>query len=270
MMVERKPWHRVATIKDVGGKTPAAIKSAARALRVLEFFDEVRRGARANEISERLDIPQSSASFLLNSLVQLGYLDIDFATHVYTPTLRVAMLGNWLDRGHFRDGRILDMVEKLSDRTGFAIGLSTRSGIHVRYLQAIQAQSQGSLHIPLSTRRYAVWSSAGIVLLTDLGASELTNLIRRTKAERDPFVERIDYEAVVAHVAAARRDGYFLSKGLVTPIAGSLSMRLPAAVTGSWQAIAISMNGDLDTMVADEANCIAILREAVADVANGD
>jgi DNA-binding IclR family transcriptional regulator len=86
-------WSSIATAKDVDSKLPTAVKSAARTLRVIEFFVEVRRRARANEIADRLGLPQSSASALLNSMVRLGYLDFDYATHTYEPTLRVAMLG---------------------------------------------------------------------------------------------------------------------------------------------------------------------------------
>src|SRR3954467_12300537 len=88
---------------DAGPPASALVKSAGRVLQVLEFFDEVQREARVQEIAERLSFPQSSTSVLLKCLVQLGYLDYDANSRSFLPSPRVALLGTWLDKGPVRN-----------------------------------------------------------------------------------------------------------------------------------------------------------------------
>lgn len=259
-------WSSIATAKDVESKLPAAVKSAARALRVIEFFVEIRRSARANEISDRLGLPQSSTSVLLNSMVRLGYLDFDFSTHTYQPTLRVAMLGAWLEKGPFRDGSMLSMIERLADETGYAVSLSARSDMHVRYMYAIQARDPAIVRITLATRRYAVWSSSGLVLLVEIAGADIKALIRKTLAEKDPFVRQINASQVLEHIEVAKKQGYFFSRELVTAKVGSISIRLPASLTGNREAVALSVAGNLETVARSEQDIVEKMRAAISQL----
>lgn len=260
-------WNAKPSVQDVPSAVPAAVKSAARAFRIVEFFAEVRRPARANEIANRLGFPQSSTSVLLNSLVRLGYLDHDIAAHTYFPSLRMAILGSWLDQGHFRDGSIMRVLETLSDETGYAISLATRSGIHVRYIHTIQGKLPGSLHIPASIRRYAVWSAAGIALLTEATEQEIRGLIRRTKAEPGETAKQIDLRQVLEFVRTAREVGYFLKEGFIVPNTQVLSMALPKRVTGQWQEVALVIGANGTEIRDHEIDLVARARELISELA---
>lgn len=257
-------WSSIETAKDVESKLPAAVKSAARTLRVIEFFVEVRRRARANEIADRLGLPQSSASALLNSMVRLGYLDFDYATHTFQPTLRVAMLGAWLEDGPFRDGSMVSMIEGLANETGHAVSLSTRNDIHVRYMYTIQSRDPAVACITLAIRRYAVWSASGMALLASKPQGDVKALIRRTRAEDDPFVRQIKAAQVLERLDEATRQGYSFSRGLVTQGAGSIAMKLPSSLTGDHEEIALSVAGDLEKLTNAETKIVTLIRDAVA------
>lgn len=253
-------WSSVLTPKDVGSSAPSAIKSAARALRVLEFFAEIRRGARENEIAERLEMPQSSTSVLLTSLVKLNYLDFDYPTHTYRPTLRVALLGAWLDTGPFRDGSMLQMLERVAEETSSVVSLSQGKNIYVRYLHVIQSNNQ-AVHLSLALRRYIVWSSAGISLLVGRPEAEIKRLVTSTRAQDDPFVDRIRLEKVLEMVRAATQQGYFFSRGMVTPGMGTISMRLPPSLAGSQGPIVFGVGGPLDILERSEKDIVQQIRE---------
>ena len=51
----------------------STVKSAARVLAILEYFDDLQRPSTVTEIAEELTYPQSSTSALLRSLVSMGY-----------------------------------------------------------------------------------------------------------------------------------------------------------------------------------------------------
>ena len=90
-----------------------AVKSAQRALEILEVFARHRRPLALKEILDELGYPTSSGSALMKSLVQLGYLDYDRERRTYFPTMRIAVLGAWVPGALFGDGQLLPALEDL-------------------------------------------------------------------------------------------------------------------------------------------------------------
>ncbi|WP_407168558.1 helix-turn-helix domain-containing protein [Bradyrhizobium sp. ORS 111] len=232
-------------------------------LRIIEFFDEIRRPARANEVAERLGFPQSSTSVLLNSLVGLGYLDFDGRSKTYLPSIRIAVLATWRDTGCFRDGSMLAELDRLEAESGLAACLSTRSGIFVRYLNVVQHVRPGDVHITLSAKRYAVRSAAGIVLIADLSEAEIKRLIHRTRAEGDRAIADLSGREVIARVCWAKQHGYYFSAGLVDPRSGAVAIGLPKSITGGWQEMALSLAGRLELVDSKLKEHVRLLRHSI-------
>lgn len=241
-------------------KTQTAVKSALRAVQVFEFFLEIRRSATSKEIAEGLEIPQSSASMLLRSLRDHGYLDYDPTDRTYLPTPRVTLLGAWLDRGPIRDGRLIDALNWLAYETSKAVVVATRIGIFSHYIYVMQAQEKLRYHIPMGSRRLAVNSATGHVLLSLLDDKEIMSIVRRTNAEIDGA--RIDVRATLASIHKARNDGYSFSRGLVTPGAGAIAVTLPEAVDSSARPLAICIAGTMADLEAHETQLVAKLKTA--------
>ncbi len=258
-------WAESPMTEDLG-PAPAALKSAARVLRIFEFFDEIRRSARENEIAERLKFPQSSASMLLNSMVRLGYLDFDPATKGYLPSIRAAVLATWRDTGCFRDGSMYAALENLSAASGLAACLTVRNGIFTRYLHVVQTIEPGAFHITLAARRYAVQSAAGIVLMTKLGEREITQLVHRTRAEDNPKLKALTLGEVNHRIMSARADGYYASLGLVMPETGAVAVALPSAITGGWQEMALSLAGHLTRIESRVDHLATLLARSVREL----
>ena len=245
---------------------PVAVKSAARAFRIMEYFDEIRRPARANEIAVRLALPQSSTSVMLNSLVRLGYLDFDRHDHTYLPSLRISVLASWRDSGRFRDVSLNAFIERLAHETGLSVGVSRLSGIYVQYFQVLNSAANEELRIKLSTRFYAAWSAVGIVLLARMSDERIKSIVHSTRAESTRAVQRINVTDVLEHVAAARRQHYFFDRGLVAPQAGAIAMRLPASITGESPSTALSVFGPVDQIASQESGLVGLMRRAIHDL----
>ncbi len=248
---------------DVRPREVARVKSAARVLEVLELFDVLQREARAVEIAERLAIPQSSTSVLLGCLVELGYLDYEPSTRTFLPSPRVAMLGSWLDNGPVRDGRLIRMLEDLSQRTGDTVILAARNGLFSRYIHVIQARKALRFHVPLGSRRLLAWSGLGFVLLSGLPNEDIRRIVHRSNAEAETGAAPIDFTETIAEVESVRRHGYFLSRGFLTAGAGSVSMRLPDGIDRWDRPLAVCIAGPLDEIVAREADIVVTLRDAI-------
>ncbi len=256
------PAPGVETVVDAAPTQPAVVKSAARVLEIIEFFDEVRREAQVGEIANRLGYPQSSTSVLLKTLVKLGYLDYDPATRNFLPTARVALLGTWLDQGPIRDGSLIRMIEELSRVVGDTVILAARNGIYSQYIHVVQARTTMRFHVPQGSRRLVVWSATGYALLERADDDHIAGLVRRTNAEVAPE-PLIDRRQVLENVRRVREDGHFFSRGLVTPGAGSIAVPLPHGIERRDRPLAIAVSGLLDDFVRREDRIVAAIRDAI-------
>ncbi len=254
---------RPVTIVDQGPSTDAGVKSAVRVMRVLEYFDEVQRDLRLNEIVQHLHFPQSSTSALLKSLVQTGYLDYLPATRTYTPSPRVALLGSWIGGSAMHDGGLMRMMEELSAETGETIVLSSSSGIYAKYIHVIQATNPMRLHVPVGSQRLLACSGIGVPLLADLTDEAIRLIVRRTNAEAPAGRKLIDVAQTLANVEFFRKKGNFLSRGMGTAGTFLVSMRLPNDSTVPGRPIAIGIGGLLHMITGQEQRFLGVLRDAV-------
>ena len=250
---------------ETGG--PASVKSALRVLKVFEYFIETRKPSRAKDIARALDMPQSSASVLLRSLLEAGYLDQDPKDRTYMPTPRVTLLGAWIDSGPIRDGRLVHALEKLSEETSAGIFVATRIGIFSQYIYVMQARTAIRHHIPIGSRRLLAQSATGFALPASCPDDEIQAITRRTNADLPESA--LDPADVLREVETVRRDGYAFSRGLVTRGAGAIAMPLPAGLDRGHRPLVLSCSGMLEDFTQNEAQIVAAMRRAVDRLALG-
>ena len=100
----------------------STVKSASRAIEILEFFMRARQPCAMSEIGLALGYPPSSTTVLLKTLVGLGYLNFDRRTRVYFPTPKVTSLGDWIPKSLFG---VSEALIKASEAEAQAMGLQT-------------------------------------------------------------------------------------------------------------------------------------------------
>lgn len=249
---------REVSVVDATTETHDVVKSAARVLRILSIFDDVQRKMRVGELAERADLPQSSTSVLLQSLTKLGYLEFNPEDRSYIPTVQVALLGAWIANGMAANGTVGRLMDELSKETGATITLASRNGIYAQYVHVVQSTSTLRLHTPTGTNRLLVWSAAGFALLRDVPDDEIRILVRRTAAEQQ--THKLDIKQVLENVKEFRRQGYFLSRELVTAGGGHISMRLPLAESRPQHALAIGVSGWIEDIDRQKSRIIRTMR----------
>lgn len=265
----RGHWGRsIPSVWDVGESLTPGMRSAARPFRVLEFFDEVRRPARAREIARYLDMPQSTSSVLLKAMVGIGYLDYEPDTRCYRPSLRVTLLGSWRDSGHLRAGALMTMIENLAERTGLSASLSNRSGIFLRYVQTVQREDPTVPHIKLAARRYAVCSTGGLVLIAGLPDRDIVQLLRRTRAEDEPRAREIDPDRVWMMIGSTRARGWSCETGLSTVDVCAIARAVPAEVTGYGEPLALTLSNGTSDLGQSPERIAAAMAAAIAGLSD--
>lgn len=184
----------------------SVVKSAARTLLVLELFTIWRRGASASEIEAALDLPQSSTSVLLRSLVELGYLDYNRTDRTYWPTVRVAMLGDWM-RDTISEHLHAEHIDKLRDLTGETVLIGRRLGASVHHVQIARSGQELQYYVHQGTRRPLCISASGRALLSLLDDQQVSKIARRTIHYASNDFERFDERVLLDVVRSVRQTG---------------------------------------------------------------
>ncbi|HEX7943640.1 MAG TPA: helix-turn-helix domain-containing protein, partial [Phenylobacterium sp.] len=74
------------------------IKSAERTIALFELFSREQQPFTVSHVARRLGVPQPSISMLLRNLREMGYLEYEPTSRTFTPSIRVALLGSWIDQ----------------------------------------------------------------------------------------------------------------------------------------------------------------------------
>lgn len=200
-----------------------AIKSAQRVFEVLEYFDAEHPEASVTDISRRYSYPQSSASELLSYMVHLGYLRRGSRGRTFRLSMRVAMLGTWVQPDLIRSGRLLRLIDDLADETGATVVLATNMGVRLQCLHVVRRDSaaphQGDL-LPL------LHTAEGRALLLTTDRQLVRKYVHRLNSEAEDDAARIRFEEIAAELDAASARGYVQ---LVCDQSSSFAILIPNA-----------------------------------------
>ncbi|MCC7083315.1 MAG: helix-turn-helix domain-containing protein [Burkholderiales bacterium] len=202
------------------------VKSAARVLGIIETFAHERRALHAREIQLALGIPASSTIALVKSLMHLGYLRFDRRAKLYVPTLRVAMLGDWLRRDALASDGVLEAMQAVNQSTGEATFLSTPNDVHMQVTHILAGRQPIDVPVMPGMLVSMTDSAVGIAFLASRPDAEVAALCRRLGRERR-HEQPVDVAALMTRVRLARRRRFAAVYG-VLPGIGSVAAVLPA------------------------------------------
>ncbi len=243
------------------------VKSANRSLQVFELFAAEQRPLSISEISTAMEMPQSSTSMLIKSLVDLGYLEHDAKMRTYYPTFRIALLGTWMRRRHERTGRLPRLASRLAEETGETIVLALRNGIFAQYAYVQIGPDPLRLHVESGMQRPLACCASGWALLSFESDPEVDKIIRRTQAEATLAHWRASATEAIERIAHVRRNGWVMSEGHTSVGAGAIAMLLPAAAGRTPMSIAVG--GPIERIKANHALILERL-DAMAARVNAD
>lgn len=238
------------------------VKSARRALEILERFEALQRPASVGEIATELGYPVSSTSVLLRTMEELGYLSYDAHSRQFAPTVRVGFMGDWILNGHPGRARLKSLLHDARRLTAMTALLATRNGLDAQYLFVLRAQEMNfeSRRPAMGTIRSILTASPGIMLLAELPDAQIELIVRGVKATQRTSAS---LEQVMNSVDDARRLGYAWNVGPRFPDVGSVSMRLPIDDMFG-KPLVMSVAGAGTTIAAEHARIAGVLRRLVS------
>jgi DNA-binding IclR family transcriptional regulator len=181
------------------------IKSADRVLEIFEMFSADRQSVTVMEVARTLGVPQSSTSELLGTLVRQGYLTRDRAARNFRPTARVALLGSWVQPALFRHGKLLPMMDALSEKCGAAVALCSMVGVKLKHIHVVG----GSLPdmAGSGTEHHLLHSPFGHALLATIYREHVRKLVHRLNAESEAEL-RLRFDDLARELDQVRSRGY--------------------------------------------------------------
>ncbi len=243
-----------------------AIKSAERVLNLFEYFSRVQKPLAVSEIARGLDIPQPSASMLLANLRHLGYLDYDQATRRYVPSIRITLLGSWIERHFSSSGglarRLFDVSRALDECTFVCI----QNEAAVQFVLVENPHAAHRLNVDSGVFRPLTHTAAGRLLLSLKPDKEVVSWTRRCNAESDGSRSKLSEGELVEIVHQIRRDGFAQTSGDATPGLSAIAIRLQSP-TG-LAPLAVGCVATIENMESKRDRALGLLRELQFSIEN--
>lgn len=255
---------RTASQGPRGGPSDA-VKSAARVLEIFELFCECRVPLTVGDVAARLGYPQSSTSVLIRSLQKLGYLSFDSDTRTFSPTVRLAVLGGWVNDLLLIPGTVTRLMQDIREQTGLTVMLGLQNGYYVQYAHVEVGLSKPTHYLRIGQMRPIGLAALGKILLSLKSDAEVALLLRTMNASMEDSAQRIDVSSLQAELVDVRRYGYARSRGSVVP--GRDVVAVQFATPPGVPPLALGVSGDIDQMDLELDSVLAILRKAATTLA---
>lgn len=239
------------------------VKSAMRALEILEYFKLNQQRRSMTEIASDLGYPQSSATVLLKTLITLGYLSYDRQERAYFPTPKVTALGDWIPMALFGTGKILEAMRDVHTATGEGVFIGTKSDIYLQYTRTMESIHALRFHIDEGSIVPLTRSAAGWMLLSSLPDHMLENLVRRANIACE-VPHRVSLAEAQERVAQIRRQGY--ATAVDTPLAGGSTIVVPLSVRIQGQPACLALGGVTKRVTDNFDRYLKALQVAAASV----
>lgn len=241
-----------------------SVKSAERTLALLELFSQRECGLTVSEVARDLGMPQPSASMLLRNLVQLGYVGRDPATRLFTPTIRVMLLGSWISRRFSAAGLIAQRLEGLQRVCGGeTVYAAIQNGCAVQYVLTVEAAMPNRLQIASGALRSITCSAPGRILLSQKPDEEISGWVRRSNAEAVEDRLLVSEAGFLAMMREVRTQGFATTEGDSKPGLAAVAVAVPSPMGD--MTLAIGCGGPIERILARRSQIIEALEQFQSD-----
>jgi len=197
-------------------KSNSAVKSADRALDILEYVADATEPPTFSRLLSDLGVPRSSLFHLLNNLLTRGYLEQESAGGRYRLGQRVEHLAARL-KGPTLATLVLPHLRSLSDVLNETSGFNIWTGDSVEAIATAMGHQALAFTMKVGERAPLYAVSSGKIVLSRMSNAELEAYLDRT--ELQPVTARtLQSRSVLRReIASARREGFAYSHEEFTP-----------------------------------------------------
>jgi DNA-binding IclR family transcriptional regulator len=246
----------------------STVKSALRAIEILEFFTRVRQPRAMSEIGVALGYPPSSTTVLLKTLVGLGYLNFDRKRRVYFPTPKVTSLGDWIPKTLFGDSRLIEAMRDVHAATGEAVAIGTTNDVYLQYVKIVQSIHPLRFHVDEGALRPLTQSALGWLLMSTMSDEKVDNIVRRANIATPNASDRVKLPETMKRIRQIRGKGYCSAENV--PILGGATICVLLPVTIQNQPVALGLGGAAERIKQNFSRYLGVLQQAAGSVKASD
>ena len=227
---------------------PAVVKSAARALELLEYVVNAPKAPTFRVLQDTLDIPKSSLSYLLQELAGREYLQYDPERRVYSPGLKLIQLSASCINNTDMSQEIWQGIKSLSEEFGETTHAGILDGRHIIYISKCEGKKDVSIVPTIGYRIPAHATAIGKVLLADLSPEELG--VRLQNAVLEKYTEQTitNYAQLMEELCQVRQNGYAIDNQEI--IVGGICLAAP--VYDKHRKVIAAVSLTMPTLQAEE------------------
>ncbi len=179
-----------------------------RALRILEAAAQRRDGLTNSEISRKLGIPKSSASYILRTLARRGYLRREPESGKYRLGLKVLSLGRDVLAG-FDIGEVArPVLRALVDRTQLTAHLAVLDHGEAVYIEKVDAPGFIKMDTWVGRRMHVHSTSVGKSLVAHLPKADAEAILRDHGLKKRTPKTITGHARFLAELEKVRAQGY--------------------------------------------------------------
>src|SRR3982074_1463786 len=163
----------------MAGTETSPATAVERAMNILEAAAQRRDGLTNSEISRKLGIPKSSASYILRTLEKRGYLRREAETGRYRLGLKILSLGGDAQAGLDIADMALPFMRSLVERIRLTVHLAVLDQGEAVYIEKVEAPGFFKVNTWVGRRRFLHSTSVGKCLLAWLPKQEVEAIAKQ-------------------------------------------------------------------------------------------
>lgn len=246
----------------MSGPSDGASTSVERALTILEAVGQRDGGMTNSEISRRLEIPKSSASYILRVLERRGYLHRDAETGKYRLGLAVLNLSRAVDEGLDLRETAAPVLRQLADRHRLAAHLGVLDQGEAVYMEKADVPGLIKMDTYPGRRTDAHSTSIGKAIVAYLPEEEVEEIARKRGLARRTPRTITSLAKLKRDLALVRSRGYALDDE-----ENNLGVRCVAAPVFDASGRVVASINVTGTIAQVDADAVPRLAEVVKEAA---
>lgn len=200
-----------------GTDPPKGVKSAERALTILELLTSSERPLSFTTLAEALGYPRSSLHGLLQTLLDKGWIEFDERDRTYRLGIRTLEAGNVCSRRLGLTERALPLMERITEALDETCQLAVLDELSCVYVAKVDGRQTLTLASEVGRRLPAHATGVGKVLLAGLTPDDLADRLRGQRLRRFTAHTIADGPRLGAHLSDVRRRGFAVDNEEHTP-----------------------------------------------------
>jgi len=189
-----------------------SVKSARRALEIIEYVTQAPRAASFAELAGALEYPRSSLHGLLATLTEMGWLELDPRTRTYSVGIRAWEAGRGYLNGRDLVERARPYMERVRDDLDETVQLAVLDGRDVVYVARVDGSHRLVTSYSVGGRVAAHASAGGKAMLALLPADQVAGRLAGVPLERYTPATIGSLARLRAELSTTRSRGYALDE----------------------------------------------------------